>query len=142
MIFDYSNIHILHAEDELADARVMKHILTKIGFNGHYELRRTSDEVLDYFTLNENKLPTIILLDIGLPGITGLELLEKLRENTKSKFIPIVMLSGSSSLRDYQQSIALGANAYLIKSSELAELSVMIESLIKSWGLIARQQFF
>ncbi|MFK7997756.1 MAG: response regulator [Granulosicoccus sp.] len=142
MEFDYSDFSILHGEDDPADARMMGVILTKIGYNGDYRRLSLGHEVADWIGAASNPLPRLILLDINLPGLTGKEILRKLRADERTMSVPILMLTGSSSERDYHDCIQLGANSYIKKTSDLDAYTQICHRFIEGWARVAKQDFF
>ncbi|MGA9098721.1 MAG: response regulator [Methanotrichaceae archaeon] len=77
----------------------------------------------------EEKLPNIILLDINLPDISGIELLTKIKEDWRFGQIPIIMLTGSNIDDDIQKSYDLGASTYLVKPISKDALMLVIQKL-------------
>ena len=77
----------------------------------------------------EEKLPNIILLDINLPDISGIELLTKIKEDRRFGQIPIIMLTGSNIDDDIQKSYDLGASTYLVKPISKDALMLVIQKL-------------
>ena len=77
----------------------------------------------------EEKLPNIILLDINLPDISGIELLTKIKKDTRFNNIPIIMLTGSNMDDDIQRSYDLGASTYLVKPISKDALMLVVQKL-------------
>lgn len=143
-----SDFFILHGEDDALDVRIMGQVLKTIGYEGEYKNFPLGQDLLDY-TLHrgqykgaQNKMPDLIILDIGLPTCDGKEVLSLLRADTLTKGIPIIISSGSCSLRDYHQCIALGCNAYIQKSSDLEGFTKTCELFINGWQRLTQQNFF
>ena len=142
MTLDYSSFSILHAEDDVSDARIMEYALQKANYDGHYKMVSLGQHVLEVLdTVVIDALPDLIFLDISLPGVNGLELLSEIRKMEHAKNIPVIMLSGSSSRRDYHQAVNLGANAYIQKTSDLKVFINILEHFIAGWVLLTQQQF-
>lgn len=139
---DSKNILILHGEDDLCDMRMMQIILKKIGFEGDYLNLTIGSDVEKWMMDPSNPLPFVLLLDIGLPSIDGKELLKRFRSNERTMGVPILMMSGSSSERDYHECIALGANAYIQKSDDMEVIVPVMKSFIDGWGYLKEQKFF
>jgi CheY-like chemotaxis protein len=78
-------------------------------------------------------LPSLILLDLGLPGLSGLELLQQLRLQPKTKDVPITVLSGSNFLRDVTKAYQLGANSFLVKPSDLKKFTAAVKETVDFW---------
>lgn len=143
MIDNNGDFFILHGEDDICDVRVMSILLEKIGYTGKYHQIATGHELLDWVKANqEENIPGLIILDIGLPGMDGKELLKAFRANDQTKAIPIIIMSGSSSRRDFEECIALGGNAYIQKTSDLEKLAALLECFVDGWIRSSEQKFF
>lgn len=81
--------------------------------------------------------PDFILLDLRMPRMSGLEVLERIKSDPELREIPISVLSSSDSPEDVRTSYQLGSNAYIRKSMSFAELSQDLESAAHFWGLTA-----
>lgn len=107
-----------NADDELLTIRALKK--NKIANN--IIVARDGEEALDYLfgssenqTKKERPLPTLIILDLNLPKIDGLEVLKRLKANEQTKLIPVVVLTSSDEQTDMLSSYGLGANSYIRK---------------------------
>lgn len=80
-----------------------------------------------------NPLPTLILLDIKMPRVDGIEVLKQIRQHAKLRRLPVVMLSTSKYQPEIDAAYDLGANGYLVKPSDTQELESILEPLIKFW---------
>lgn len=81
----------------------------------------------------KHPLPNLVLLDIQLPHFTGLEVLEKIRRPGLVKRVPVIMLTSSSQPNDMRRAYDLGANAYLVKPSNLQQLATMAAAIKAFW---------
>lgn len=77
--------------------------------------------------------PKLILLDLGLPGVSGFEFLQQLRMDPESKALPVTVLSGSDCLRDVTKAYELGANSFLVKPSELSKFAAALKETTEFW---------
>jgi CheY-like chemotaxis protein len=142
MMINYDDFSILHGEDDLSDIRMMERILKNIGYKGSYDNLSIGEDVIT--RLEESKLselPHLLFLDIGLPGTNGKELLAQLRKDEKTMSIPIIMFSGSISQRDYHECIALGANAYIQKTSDIERLESIVKCFVEGFVFLKQQRF-
>lgn len=137
-----TDFFILHGEDDSGDARMLEVILEKVGYQGGYHHLVLGQEVVEWMTDIHKPLPGLLLLDIGLPGIDGKEILQLLRKEPRTLGVPIIMMSGSKSLRDYQECIAMGANAYIQKTADLDSLAPICQCFIDGWKRLSSQVFF
>lgn len=86
-----------------------------------------------YADRNQHLLPRLVLLDLQLPYFTGLQVLAWIREQPALKPLPVVIFSSSSQARDIDNAYALGANSYLVKPTDVAELGRIIEAIRVYW---------
>ncbi len=87
---------------------------------------------------DDMSLPDLIILDLKLPGISGFEILEWIREQDVLKHIPVLILSSSSHNKDILNSYRLGANSYLVKPNELKQLIDIVKTIKDYWFDINR----
>ncbi len=115
--------------------------LAQLGFarlNGNYQLQiaRSGEEALDFLAEVEDHKdikPALILLDISLPGITGLALLERLRQWSSYRHTPTVMLSNSNEQVDIGSCYRLGANSYLRKPVDFGDFAEQLQLVTRYW---------
>jgi DNA-binding response OmpR family regulator len=100
--------------------------------DGREAIRYLSGEN-DYANRSVHPLPRLVLLDLQLPYFTGLQVLEWARKQAVVKRIPIVIFSSSSQASDIEQAYELGANSYLVKPTDVAELGRIVETLRVYW---------
>ncbi len=109
----------------------MNHILNKV------IVARDGSEALDFlFGTGDSppmETPELILMDINMPKINGLELLERIRDNESTKLLPVVVLTTSDEDRDRIDSYRLGANSYISKPVEFAEFNKVVKNLGIYW---------
>ena len=126
-----------NADDELLTLRVFK----KNNIKNEVVVARDGAEALEVLLGSATKppmnpLPTIILLDLKLPKVDGLEVLRLIRTNEKVKTIPIVVLTSSKEEQDVIESYKLGANSYVRKPVEFTEFSDAVSRLGIYWLLL------
>lgn len=92
-------------------------------------------QVLDYLAVNDDavKKANLILLDIHMPGIDGIELLKRLRKTEELQFTPVIMFSTSDNPADVKTCYSYGANAYVVKPIGIEDLSQSLRSLFSFW---------
>jgi len=104
---------------------------------------KDGDEALDYlFRLGEYEQleapqPAAMLLDLNLPGTDGREVIQEIKQNSKLKMLPIVVLTTSSNPQDIETCYRYGANSYLLKPMGLSEMQQTIQLLFKYWFHLA-----
>lgn len=93
----------------------------------------------DYSELAGTELPAVILLDIGLPRVSGLDVLERLRADERTALLPVVILTSSVEERDRLKSYENGANSFVRKSVEFSEFAETVARLGLYW-LVTNEQ--
>lgn len=127
---------ILLVEDNEDDIELTRYALRKHKISNQIVVKRDGSEAIDYL-FNEIKktddLPCLILLDLHLPKVSGLEVLEKIRNNNFTKSIPVVILSTSDLNSDIEESYKLGSNSYICKPNDIDQFSDTIKRLGTYW---------
>jgi two-component system response regulator len=127
-------IKIMLVEDNLEDAAFTKRVLKFNHLNVDLVLATSGREAMECLARrhNEGNPPSLILLDINLPDISGIDLLTRIKEDTRFCKIPVVILTGSNEDQDIQKSYDLGASSYLVKPISNYALMLVIEKLFHS----------
>ena len=124
---------ILLVEDNSDDAMLTTRVLKKSNASVVIERVEDGQEALDYLFNDENEIPSLILLDLKMPRVDGLEVLYKLKTDQKKKTIPIVMLTSSKEESDIIKSYALGVNAYIVKPVDYEQYVTALTQLGHFW---------
>lgn len=131
---------ILLVEDNPQDELLTLRALRKVNLANQVDVVRDGQQALDYlFREGEFEgrggpiLPTVVLLDIGLPRIGGLEVLEKLRADRRTHLLPVVILTSSDEQRDRLGSYENGANSFVRKPLDFAEFAETVARLGVYW---------
>lgn len=137
---NYSNIEILFVEDSIDDAALTMRGLKKGGFSNTIFHVKDGAEALDFlyckgaYTLrNCEDHPKLILLDLKMPKVSGIEVLEKIKSNMELKTIPVVILTSSKEDPDIKRCYELGANSYIVKPVESDNFFQIIKDLNFYW---------
>lgn len=136
------NHAILIVEDNPQDERLILRALRKANLANIIDVVRDGQQALDYlfvegeFAGRTSGMPAVILLDIGLPRLSGLQVLERLRAAPRTHLLPVVILTSSDEERDRLQSYENGANSFVRKPVEFAELAETVARLGVYWLLI------
>jgi two-component system response regulator len=127
-------------EDNEDDVELTILAFKRNSFNNRFVILRDGAEAIDYFSqsserdqLKEGALPSLILLDLNLPKVNGLEVLRHLRANESTKFTPVIVLSTSKDKKDIQTSYINGANSYIIKPVDFSEFLESVKRLGNYW---------
>src|SRR5919112_6440234 len=127
---------ILLVEDDPRSAELALGFLRMEGFTDEVVLARDGVEAIDYLFQPEQsaeQMPRLVLLDLNLPRLDGFGVLEKIRQEERTKFIPVVMLTASNHPEDVRRAYELGANAYLDKLSNGMRWDEMVRAAARYW---------
>ena len=128
---------ILLIEDNLDDEALTLRALRKHDLADEVVVVRDGAEALAFFyeatRAGDEHLPELVLLDLKLPKVDGLQVLKILRDDAHTRRLPVVVLSSSSEERDIVQSYDLGANSYIRKPVDFAEFSEAVRQLGIYW---------
>lgn len=127
---------ILLIEDNPDDAQLTLRALKKNNILNEVVLAHDGVEALDYLFGAREVDPQIVLLDLKLPRVDGLEVLRKIRANDRTKFLAVVVLTSSKEEQDIVESYSLGANAYVRKPVGFAEFNEAVKTLGLFWLLL------
>ena len=134
-VMETKELKVMLVEDNPEDVAFTKIILRKAGLDRNLLVASDGKEAIEALVrLKENgsRIPDLILLDINLPDISGIDLLTELKRDHKLSRIPVVMLTGSNVDDDIQKSYDLGASTYLVKPISKNALMLVIENLFGS----------
>ncbi len=129
------DLSILLVEDNPVDIDLTLHAFSRIHFNNPVQVARDGLEVMELFDhwKDGDAYPGVILLDIKLPKVTGLEVLKKLKTNPKTCAIPVVMLTSSADEMDVKTAYKNGANSYIIKPVDFEKFIVFTTTICEYW---------
>jgi two-component system response regulator len=113
-----NSIEILLVEDDAGDAGLIARALQKSDLANKMVHVWDGQEALDLLFGKEVSMPKLVLLDLKLPRVDGIEVLRKLKADPGTKAIPVVMLTSSNQQKDVQACYDLGANSYIVKPVE------------------------
>lgn len=115
---------ILLVEDNRDDELLTIRILKDINLANNVEVARSGQEALDFLAARDNNnLPILVLLDLQMPKLNGLQVLESIRIDQKTRQLPVIMLTSSRAESDRQESYRLGADNYLVKPLKKKQFS-------------------
>lgn len=140
-------IEIILIEDNVFEAELAMRALAKNNLANKVLHIDDGEEALDYiFSRGKHlgrksePLPKLILLDLKLPKVNGLQILKEIKENPATKSIPVVVLTSSQEERDIVESYKLGVNSYLVKPLNFESFSNAITNLGFYWLLLNQTQ--
>jgi two-component system response regulator len=129
-------VEILLVEDSQHDAELTIRALKKNNLANHLLHLDDGQEALDFLFNAENGLPKLILLDLKMPKVDGIEVLRRLKADEKRKVIPVVMLTSSKEERDIVESYKLGVNAYIVKPVDFNQFVNAVTELGLFWLIL------
>ena len=126
---------ILLVEDNPDDERLTLRALRRGNIANQILVARNGEEALQ-IVFSLNPLPCVVLLDLKLPKIDGLEILRRIRAHESTSLLPIVVLTSSSEDRDIIESYSLGANSYVRKPVDVDQFTDAIRQLGLYWAVV------
>jgi DNA-binding response OmpR family regulator len=133
---------ILLVEDDPKDVELTLTALEEYKLANEVVVARDGEEALDYlyrrgnFTTRSTDNPAVLLLDLKLPKVDGLEVLQEIKADAKLKLIPVVVLTSSHEEKDMVTSYKLGVNAYVVKPVDFHEFVNAVKELGIFWALV------
>ena len=136
-------VEILLVEDNKDDVELTLHALRKENLANHIHVARDGEEALDflfctgsYADRSFDRPPRLVLLDLKLPKIDGMEVLRRLKADPRTQTIPVVILTSSKEERDLVQGYGLGANSYIQKPVDFDQFRATVKNVGFYWLLI------
>jgi two-component system response regulator len=136
-------VEILLVEDNPNDLELALHALRRHNLANHIQVARDGVEALDFIfgtggfagrTLQSG--PRVILLDLKLPLVDGLEVLQRVKSDPRTKAIPVVVLTSSQEDRDVVETYRLGVNSYIVKPVDFERFTEAVRQLGLYWMLL------
>ncbi|MBN3938786.1 response regulator [Nostoc sp. NMS9] len=139
---------LLVVEDSNEDFRMLQRLMRRMSVQNPIHRCTNGDEVLEFLYQQGNNAyakdedlpnskvalrPSVILLDLNLPGIDGRDILDRLKQDKSFKGIPIVVFTTSSNPKDIELCYQKGANGYLVKPMDAQELKKTIQAFVDYW---------
>jgi two-component system response regulator len=135
----YQQVEILLVEDSSADAEMTLRTLKKRGIANTVEWVRNGVEALDFlfcqnaYAGRPSGHPRMVLLDLKMPLMDGLQVLERMKSDPRTKTIPVVMMTSSREEGDLLTSYRLGVNSYVVKPVEFGDFADMVSQVGMYW---------
>lgn len=132
---------ILIVDDSPKDVELTIAALSESNLANEVVVAEDGEEALDYLYkrgkfADEKGYPAVILLDIKMPKMNGIEVLKYIRSTPKFKLIPVIMVTSSCEEKDLVESYKLGANSYVVKPVDVGQFIKAIKSLGQYWAII------
>ena len=130
-------VEVLLIEDNPDDAELTIRVLKKHNLANNLVHLRDGEAALNFlFAEGSNNIPRLILLDLKMPKVDGIEVLSKIKNDEQKKLIPVVILTSSKEERDVIESYKLGVNAYVVKPVEFEKFVEAVAKLGLFWLLL------
>jgi CheY-like chemotaxis protein len=139
---EFENVEILLVEDNPTDAELTMRALSKKNLANNLVWVKDGVEALDFifcrgqYENRANLTPKLILLDLKLPKIDGIEVLRTIKADARTRTIPVVMLTSSHEERDIVESYQLGVNSYIVKPVDFDKFLEMVSQVGLYWALV------
>ncbi len=139
-------VEIVLIEDNPADVELTLNALNKRKLANRVKVLTDGEQALDYLFNacapgGGRGCPFLILLDLKLPKVSGLEVLQKIRSDARTKMIPVVVLTSSAEEKDRVESYKLGVNSYIVKPVEFDSFAEVVSEIGFYWVLLNRPPY-
>jgi two-component system response regulator len=138
-----NTVEILLVEDNPSDVELTLHELKKHNLANRIHVVRDGEEALDFLFCrgayqgrDANIPPKVILLDLKLPKVDGLEVLRQIRRDERTRLLPVVIMTSSREERDVVESYKLGINSYIVKPVDFDQFSEAVRQIGCYWLLL------
>ncbi|HBG28140.1 MAG: two-component system response regulator [Planctomycetes bacterium GWF2_41_51] len=132
-------LEIVIVEDNPNDAELLMRIFKKHNMVNNIVLLKDGEEAMDYF-FGENGAvqvkPRVVILDLKLPKVNGIEILRKFKSDQRTKETPVVILTSSREEKDLKDAYSAGVNSYVIKPIKFADFAKVVSDLQLYWMLM------
>jgi two-component system response regulator len=129
-------VEVLLVEDDPADVELTLRALSRHNLANRVRTVRDGAEAIDYLFHDNAPPPKVVLLDLKLPKVNGLEVLRHLKADARTHRIPVVMLTSSREAPDIEEAYKLGANSYIVKPVEFEAFVKAVSDLGLYWLLL------
>ena len=126
-------VELLLVEDNPNDVELTLHVFKKHNVVNSIKVVRDGAEALDFLFGADASLPRLILLDLKLPKVNGLEVLGKVKAHPRTKAVPVVVLTSSRQDRDLSMCYEMGVNSYIVKPVDFTQFTEAIRQLGLYW---------
>ena len=139
---ELEEVDILLAEDSDTDGEMTLRALRKKGIANNLTWVRDGEEALDFiyyrgnYAQRSNRHPKLILLDLKMPRVDGIDVLRQIKGDADTKSIPVVVLTSSAQDRDVVDSYQLGVNSYIVKPVDFDQFFEVVSTLGFYWAVM------
>jgi CheY-like chemotaxis protein len=132
------DVRILLVEDNPRDVELMMRAFKKNNLANQITLAKDGVEALEYLFAKEEsgQLPKVVLLDLKLPRVSGIEVLQRIRADPRTNLLPVVVMTSSHEERDVIEAYKLGVNSYVVKPMDFDQFVRVVAELGYYWVAI------
>ena len=130
-----NEVEILLVEDSSADVELTLRALSQHNLANHVQVARDGAEAIE-FLQGSNRSPKVVLLDLKLPKVSGLDVLRRIKDDERTKRIPVVVLTSSREEPDIAEAYRLGANSYIVKPVDFEDFVRAVSDAGLYWLLL------
>ncbi|PCI33742.1 MAG: response regulator [Flavobacteriaceae bacterium] len=128
-----NKLHILLVEDDRIERLKFLKVVKKMAVESQVFEVENGEEAIEYL-LQSSKLPSIVVLDLNMPKMNGIEFLSKLKKDNRLKYLPAIVLTTSCNQKDLLECYRIGIAGYVLKPLRYDEYEIKIRSLITYWN--------
>jgi len=136
-------VDILLVDDNPSDVKLILYVLNSRGFGERVQVALDGTEALEFLFCTDRysqrrieNQPRLILLDLKLPLLDGLETLQRIKSDARTRAVPVVVMTSSRAERDIYRCYELGVNSYIVKPIDFAEFSESVRSVGSYWLML------
>lgn len=122
---------VVLVDDDADDRMLFEEVFAELKIKSNLLLFENGLKALKHFDKSDFRVPHIIFLDLNMPIVNGIEVLEALRRTSKYRDVPIAIYSTSSAQKDIEETLVAGANIYITKPTDYNKLKMVLESVLK-----------
>jgi CheY-like chemotaxis protein len=126
-----NNFEILLIEDDLIEKMKFERVLNGLGYDVDLVIRDNGQKGIDY--LEEGNSPSVILLDLNMPEMNGIEFLSYVFENENLRHFPVMILTTSENTQDLKKCFSLGIAGYVLKPLKYEDYELTIKKIVDYW---------
>ncbi len=130
-----TNKPIMLIEDDLIDQMTVKRAFKELKVVNELQIANNGEEALDILNDKSTVKPGIILLDLNMPKMNGIEFLQEIKEYKEFKTIPVIVLTTSKHEQDKVETFNLGVSGYMVKPVDYEQFLEIMKSIRKYWSL-------